>query len=309
LVDCPTNGFACRLDRVDQQGLPIPFLVPGPAADASVGIAIAHFKSPLQDVVRAAQAAEKRAKKKLGRSAVAVTLFKRSGETIEWGAQWGSHGLEIYQRMAQALERGEVSSRFPYRVVALLEPYCTETTALSANSVEHVRDFDVASVIERELDHVIDRQGISKEAKADLRREWLEPKGDPANPNHLRRFLRWTTEQEARAAARKLAEKLTRITAGKSDSPEAKALRELADTSIRDDSALAREFGAIAAKLAGTGDENSSAREAATKAVDSFEKRLPEAQLRALIGLCQTVAFSNRTRSETGTSPELKGMQ
>jgi hypothetical protein len=36
------------------QPVTFPFLLPGPAADASVGIAIAHFKSPLQDVVRAA---------------------------------------------------------------------------------------------------------------------------------------------------------------------------------------------------------------------------------------------------------------
>jgi hypothetical protein len=86
---------------VDQQNRPIPFLVPGPKADCSVGIAIAHFKAPLQDVVRTAQAAEKRAKRNpdqggLGRSAVAVTLMKRSGEIIEWGAKWGG-GLELYR--------------------------------------------------------------------------------------------------------------------------------------------------------------------------------------------------------------------
>ncbi|HRT10557.1 MAG TPA: type III-B CRISPR-associated protein Cas10/Cmr2, partial [Candidatus Paceibacterota bacterium] len=78
LLDCAAEGFLRRLDCVDQQDRPIPFLVPGPAADCSVGIAIAHFKAPLQDVVRAAHAAEKRAKKTLGRSAVAITLFKRS---------------------------------------------------------------------------------------------------------------------------------------------------------------------------------------------------------------------------------------
>jgi hypothetical protein len=32
--------------------------------------------------------------------------------------------------------------------------------------MERVPDFDVASVIERELNHAIDRQGTSKEAKA-----------------------------------------------------------------------------------------------------------------------------------------------
>ena len=299
LIGCPAPGFVCRVDHLDQQHVPIPFLVPGPAADASVGIAIAHFKSPLQDVVRAAQAAEKRAKKQLGRSAVAVTLFKRSGETIEWGVQWGSHGLEIYQRMGLALERGEVSSRFPYRVVALLERYFTEATALSAKAMECVPDFDAASVIERELHHAIDRQGTSKEAKADLRREWLAPVGDPAHPSQLRRFLRWTVEQDARAAAGKLAEKLSALAPGESDSPDIKTLRDLADRPIRDDSRHAQDFRVTATKFAGTGDGSPSTREAAAKALKSFEKRLPEAQLQALIGLCQTVAFANRTRGES----------
>ena len=79
----------------------IPFIVPGPAVSASVGVAIAHFKSPLQDVVRAAQLAEKRAKMRLGRSAVAVTLFKRSGETIEWGVKWDDGGLELYDALSE----------------------------------------------------------------------------------------------------------------------------------------------------------------------------------------------------------------
>ena len=83
LLDAAAPGFLCRLDHVDQQNRPIPFLVPGPAASASVGVAIAHFKTPLQDVVRAARDAEDRAKKQLGRSAVAVTLMKRSGEILE----------------------------------------------------------------------------------------------------------------------------------------------------------------------------------------------------------------------------------
>ncbi|MCX6916525.1 MAG: type III-B CRISPR-associated protein Cas10/Cmr2, partial [Verrucomicrobia bacterium] len=301
LFHSPAPGFLSSDRWKDDhgRGRPIPFLVPGPAADASVGIAIAHFKSPLQDVVRAAQDAEKRAKKQLGRSAVAVTLFKRSGETIEWGVQWGSHGLEIYQRMAKALESGEVSSRFPYRVVALLERYLTEATALSAKSVQRVPDFDVASVIERELNHVIDRQGTSKEAKADLRREWLDPVGDPTHPSQLRRFLRWTVEQEARAAARKLAEKLSALAPGESDSPDIKTLRDLADRPIRDDSRHEQDFRVTEKKLAGAGGGSSSGREAAAKALKSFERRLPEAQLQALIGLCQTVAFANRTRGES----------
>ena len=268
----------------------------GERMDASAGIAIAHFKSPLQDVIRSAQAAEKRAKNQHGRSAVAVTLFKRSGETIEWGTQWNSHGLEIYRHMAEALEQGKVSSRFPYRIVGLLGGYLTETTPLSVKAVERVQDFNAEDVMERELAHAIDRHGTTKDAKANLRNMWLEPMGDPANANHLRRFLHWATKQEARTAARKLAEKLTTLAGGKPDSPEVEALCDLADMPIRDDSTHRQDFRVLATKLAGTGGQNDPARKAANQALESFEKYLSEAQLQALIGLCQTVAFAHRIR-------------
>ncbi|MBP7824949.1 MAG: type III-B CRISPR-associated protein Cas10/Cmr2 [Verrucomicrobia bacterium] len=132
LLGAQAPGFLSRLEDVslDQQKKPIPFLVPGPAADCSVGVAIAHFKAPLQDVVRAAQAAEKRAKRSseqggLGRSAVAVSLFKRSGEIIEWGCQWESGGLAAYKRMLEALQDNVVSAKFPHRIIELVEPYCS----------------------------------------------------------------------------------------------------------------------------------------------------------------------------------------
>jgi CRISPR-associated protein Cmr2 len=158
LIDCPAPGFVCRLDHVDQQDVPIPFLVPGPAADASVGIAIAHFKSPLQDVVRAAQTAEKRAKKQLDRSAVAVTLFKRSGETIEWGCKWAGGGLDVYRALADALLADQLSNKFPYRVVELLEPYLTQQTGLAKTTLAPGFKAVVDEIIRRDFAVVCGRQ-------------------------------------------------------------------------------------------------------------------------------------------------------
>ncbi|MGO9200735.1 MAG: type III-B CRISPR-associated protein Cas10/Cmr2 [Limisphaerales bacterium] len=133
-------------------------------ADVSAGLAIAHFKSPLQDVVRAAQAAERRAKRKLGRSAVAVTLVKRSGETIEWGSQWDSGGLETYGALMAALQESAVSNKFPHRVVELIEGYLTETSPLAAKSVEPFEGFSVLEVALREYRYALDRQGQNKDA-------------------------------------------------------------------------------------------------------------------------------------------------
>lgn len=153
-------GFVSVGD-LDQQKRDIAFVVPGPAVECSVGIAIAHFKSPLQDVVRAAQDAEKRAKKSvsrggLNRAAVAVTLMKRSGEIIEWGSKWASGGLDLFSAIATELDRGTLSGKFPHRVVELLEPYLLSRTGL--NQMTPAPDFDPARVIAVEFSHALDRQ-------------------------------------------------------------------------------------------------------------------------------------------------------
>lgn len=135
----------------------IPFMVPGPLASASVGIAIAHFKSPLQDTVRAAQAAEKRAKRIPGKAAVAVTVMKRSGETVEWAAPWNSGGVAAAATLLDALQEKTVSAKFPYRLGELISVYRTQTTGLITD-IREVPGFDLAGVFGHELRTVISRQ-------------------------------------------------------------------------------------------------------------------------------------------------------
>ena len=225
LFDITQEGFVQlhRDNYLVMAGEPkgFPAIVPGPAADASVGIAIAHFKAPLQDVVSEARQAEKRAKKQLGRSAVAVTLFKRSGETIEWGCKWQEGGLELYQALADALDADKLSAKFPYRFVELLFPYLTESSPLvrDAQTVKPVQNFPVNKIIGLEFAHVLDRQRGPK---------------FPAQPQEKETLLTGLTN--------KLATYLKHLTDKK-----------------------------------------------------------PEEQLQALIGLCQTVAFANRTANAEDT--------
>ncbi|MBV6501360.1 MAG: hypothetical protein CJBNEKGG_03870 [Prosthecobacter sp.] len=140
----------------------IPFMVPGPAASASVGIAIAHFKSPLQDTVRAAQAAEKRAKKMFApeKAAVSVTVMKRSGEMVEWSARWQDAGVQAATILLDALNQQTVSAKFPYRLGELISAYRTESTGLiaDAKSAQPVADFDLAAIFAHELRTVLQRQ-------------------------------------------------------------------------------------------------------------------------------------------------------
>jgi hypothetical protein len=173
LFDFDQPGFVrLHKEALGLAGEPKKFcaMVPGPAADCSVGIAIAHFRSPLQDVVRAAQDAEKRAKSKLGRSAVAVTLMKRSGEIIEWGCQWESGGFEAYQKIVAALQDQVVSAKFPHRIVELVDGYQaddpdklggTKSVADFGNVVSEVVKRDVAVAAERQRGKNFSREKVA----------------------------------------------------------------------------------------------------------------------------------------------------
>lgn len=159
ILSAQAPGFLTSKLQTSDSKAPVPFIVPGPAASASVGIAIAHFKSPLQDVVRAAQAAEKRAKNQLGRAAVAVSLFKRSGEITEWGTKWESGGLELYEAIAKALDDGLLAAKFPHRVCQLLEPYLTQRTGLSQQTDAITEENTLIHLIHREFLFAVERQG------------------------------------------------------------------------------------------------------------------------------------------------------
>lgn len=156
-IVCKAPGFLTSEAYKGDSNTLIPFMVPGPAASASVGIAITHFKSPLQDTVRSAQAAEKRAKKLRGKAAVAVTVMKRSGETVEWAARWNDDGVKAATTLLAALNDGTVSSKFPYRLAELLSIYRTQSTPMM-NSMDKAPGFDLPAVFSHELRTVLTRQ-------------------------------------------------------------------------------------------------------------------------------------------------------
>ncbi len=148
-----------------------PALVPGHTANVSVGIAVAHFQSPLQDIVRAAQAAEKRAKNILGRAALSVTIMKRSGEILEWGTKWEKEGLAFLNAIRKYLDNGELSAKFPHRVEALLAPYLTHGEQIPVAGFGAQLD----ELIQRECAFAADRQcQVKGEAKKMLVDELIE---------------------------------------------------------------------------------------------------------------------------------------
>lgn len=89
---------------------------------ASAGIAVGHVSVPLQELVHKAHAAEARAKSDYDRDALALSVFKRSGEILEWGCKWNSKALYIYDQLRGSLA-DNLSGRFPYKLAELLRPY------------------------------------------------------------------------------------------------------------------------------------------------------------------------------------------
>lgn len=147
-------------------------IYPGSKSDLSCGIAVGHSDAPLQLLVKEAQGAERRAKRIYGRAAVAINVYKRSGEIIEWGCKWESGALELMERLTALTASDQLSGRFPYALAALLQPYALESTKAS-------KLLELRAVIEREVEHVLSRQGAGLE-KEDRKRlvemisAWLE---------------------------------------------------------------------------------------------------------------------------------------
>ena len=128
-------------------------LYPGSHSELSCGIAIGHQNAPLQMLVKEAQRAEQRAKHDYGRAALAISLYKRSGEIIEWGCKWTGNALDLMARVTALTNAGKLSGRFPYALAALLQPYALDGEQ-DAGKLAAMRP-----VVAAEVRHVLSRQG------------------------------------------------------------------------------------------------------------------------------------------------------
>lgn len=100
------------------------FLTMGPEATASVGMVFAHHLHPLDLVLQAVRRAEKAAKNRYGRNALALEVLKRSGETFTVGTCWCDENIgdvvAFLQDIAWRLQEEKISAKWPYGVQAEL---------------------------------------------------------------------------------------------------------------------------------------------------------------------------------------------
>lgn len=93
----------------------------GEPLTASAGIAVGHEAVPLQELIHRAHSEESRAKNAYGRNALALGVFKRSGEILEWGCNWDSNAFKVFDALRES--RAGLPTRFPYKLAELLQPY------------------------------------------------------------------------------------------------------------------------------------------------------------------------------------------
>ncbi|MGL4853806.1 MAG: type III-B CRISPR-associated protein Cas10/Cmr2 [Lentisphaeria bacterium] len=150
------NGFA----HLESTRLPI--LLPGMQSDVSCGITIAHKNYPLQRMVKEAQKAEKRAKSKYNRGAFAISLLKRGGEIVHWGAKWEDKALDLFNYYCEkrSEENSLISARFPYALAGLLKTY-----KLDEENTQVITDLNMRELIEIEFSHVMQQQIQGKDSE------------------------------------------------------------------------------------------------------------------------------------------------
>jgi CRISPR-associated protein Cmr2 len=145
-----------------------------PGATASVGIAIGHVRSPLQETIQAARDAEKQAKRIKGKAGFCLRILKRSGESVEIAARWKSGVAGVWADLAA--RRDTFSRGFAYKLAARLADLyaCWE----SGNDHGWAPGFTdtLRSASFFELEHSLRRQagldGISARNQAEI---WHEP--------------------------------------------------------------------------------------------------------------------------------------
>jgi hypothetical protein len=141
-----------------------PLLVMGPRASVSLGIAIGHVRSPMQDTIQAAREAEAAAKRVPNKGAFCLRVLKRSGESAEFAARWQCGVAGVWDELTSGVH--DQSGRFAYRYLDL----ATSLLAVSGKDGDGgwaARwTSELAESAEAELRHVLRQQAKQQPPEA-----------------------------------------------------------------------------------------------------------------------------------------------
>jgi CRISPR-associated protein Cmr2 len=127
------------------------------APSLSVGIAIAHHLDSLTRVRYLAKEAEGRAKSVPGKSALAITISKRSGEDYHVVGQWGNVD-ESLQRLVNFCLKDAIPEGTAYELRDLIQRLSVPTYHQHANAQTKQGDDQLAKVIQHDAFRIMQRK-------------------------------------------------------------------------------------------------------------------------------------------------------
>lgn len=140
-VECARELRLCFRKQLNDQNM----WLPGITATVSCGIAVGHFKQPLQALIAEARRAEHRAKQKYRRNALALSILKRSGEILQWGCSFDSRALPLLDAFYASQTPPDkdtpapVSNRFANVLAQFLAPYQLRDEAVPESAAEIIK--------------------------------------------------------------------------------------------------------------------------------------------------------------------------
>jgi len=152
----------------------------GVASALSVGVAVAHHLSPLDETLQLARSAEMLAKQ--SRDSLAVVVDKRGGATLEVSGRWNGDDAPGHLALHQRLERF---------VQAHIADDVSDKTAFELDALRWVGAHgaaDMQGVLAAEVERILARKR-SQHGEGSLDRAWLESAGLAADPARLGREL------------------------------------------------------------------------------------------------------------------------
>jgi CRISPR-associated protein Cmr2 len=167
-----------------------PLMVMGPKATVSVGIAIGHVRSPMQDTIQAARDAEKAAKNVPDKSAFALHVLKRSGEAVGFAARWQAGVSSVWGELEADIH--DLSGRFAYRYASLVKALVVIGGGPDGASYAPDWDETLKEAVEAELRHVlIQQRGFKADRPREQAARWCEALTNALSPHDFLHF--WLT--------------------------------------------------------------------------------------------------------------------
>lgn len=152
-------------------------LTMGPKATASMGICVAHYKTPLAIVLDTARRMEKKAKKISGKNVFAISLLKHSGNIVETAFKWygdkavAKEGtVSILKRLVENFKNREFSDKFVYNLQE-------EFNRLVSEDNKTIDDLIIKTEIKRLLSRSCQMKSESEEGKK-LKKQAIETLAD-----------------------------------------------------------------------------------------------------------------------------------